>query len=250
MLLSAARNVGAITIMAVKSVYRGLQPPYYFRETLRQMSTIGRYCLVPVLTVVVPFAMVVTLQGLEVVRLFGLERMLSSLLTVSFLREIAPGLTGIMMAAQAGSTAAAEIGTMRLKEEIDALEVMAVRPEQYLLMPRMAAFTIMCPVVNAIACLTGITGGYLTAVYLNGVTRGAFLAHLFSFISPVDIWCSILKTLLFGSTIGLLSCYHGYHATGGAEGVGRASNRAVVQSITLSLSVNFFLTTAFLAFTQ
>ncbi|MEJ2744705.1 MAG: ABC transporter permease, partial [bacterium] len=202
---------------------------------------------VPVICVVAPFGMIVTLQGLQIVDLFGVQRMLSSVLVVSLLRELSPGLTGIMMAAQAGSTAAAELGTMRVKDEVDALSVMAVNPFQYLVVPRLIALTLMCPLVNAIACFSGIFSGYVSAVILKGVNRGAFMANLYSFVNIMDVWGGIIKTLVFGFIIGLVSCYYGYHVRGGAEGVGKAANDAVVRSIITFLGVNYFLTSAMMA---
>lgn len=240
-------ELGAIALFGARTVSRALRPPWYFRETFRQMALTGERCLIPVIAVVAPFGMVITLQGLSIVKLFGVERMLSSILAVSLLRELSPGLTGIMMAAQAGSTAAAELGTMRVKEETDALAVMAVDPFQYLVAPRLVALTLMCPIINAIACSSGVVSGYVAAVLLKGVNRGAFTANLYSFVHVVDIWGGIAKTLVFGFIIGLVSCYYGSTVKGGAEGVGKAANDAVVRSILAFLGVNYFLTSALLA---
>ena len=241
-------EIGAVTLFGAKSIYWAFRPPFFFEETLRQMARIGGRCLLPVIGVVAPFGMIIVLQSLNVVNLFGVERMLSSILVVSLLRELAPGLTGIMVAAQAGSMIAAELGTMRIKEEVDALSVMAVNPFQYLVAPRLIALTLICPLVNAIACFSGIISGYVAAVILKGVNRGAFMANLYSFVNIVDIWGGIIKTLIFGFIIGLISCYYGCHVKGGAEGVGKAANDAVVRSIITFLGVNYFLTSAILAF--
>lgn len=240
-------ELGAIALFGFRSLSWALTPPFFFRETLKQMARVGGRCLVPVICVVAPFGMIITLQGLQIVNLFGVQRMLSSVLAVSLLRELSPGLSGIMMAAQAGSTAAAELGTMRVKDEVDALSVMAVNPFQYLIVPRLIALTLMCPLVNAIACFSGILSGYVSAVILKGVNRGAFMANLYSFVEIMDIWGGIIKTLVFGFIIGLVSCYYGYHVSGGAEGVGKAANDAVVRSIIAFLGVNYFLTSALLA---
>jgi phospholipid/cholesterol/gamma-HCH transport system permease protein len=240
-------ELGAIALFGFRALAWAVTPPFFFRETLRQMARVGGRCLVPVICVVAPFGMIITLQGLQIVNLFGVQRMLSSILVVSLLRELSPGLTGIMMAAQAGSTAAAELGTMRVKDEVDALSVMAVNPFQYLVVPRLIALTLMCPLVNAIACFSGIASGYVSAVILKGVNRGAFMANLYSFVDAMDIWGGIVKTLVFGFIIGLISCYYGYRVKGGAEGVGKAANDAVVRSIIAFLGVNYFLTSALLA---
>jgi phospholipid/cholesterol/gamma-HCH transport system permease protein len=136
---------------------------------------------------------------------------------------------------------------MRVKEEMDALSVMAVNPFQYLVAPRLIALTLMCPLVNAIACFSGILSGYLAAVVLKGVNRGAFLSNLYSFVDVIDIWGGIVKTLIFGCVIGLVSCYCGCTVRGGAEGVGKAANDAVVRSIIVFLGLNYFVTSALLA---
>lgn len=240
-------ELGAVSLFALRSIAWAFRPPFFAGETLRQMARVGERCLLPVICVVAPFGMVITLHGLQIVRVFGVERMLSSILVISLLRELSPGLSGIMMAAQAGSTAAAELGTMRVKEEVDALSVMAVNPIQYLVVPRLIALTVMCPLVNAIACMSGILSGFFVAVLLKGVSRGAFLSNLYSFVHMMDIWGGIIKTLVFGFVIGAVSCYDGYHVRGGAEGVGRAANDAVVRSIIVFLGINYFLTSALLA---
>ncbi|MCX6354338.1 MAG: ABC transporter permease [Candidatus Aureabacteria bacterium] len=248
--MSFVIELGAISLFALRSLYWAFSPPFFFRETLRQMARVGERCLLPVIGVVAPFGMVITLHGLQIVHIFGVERMLSSILVISLLRELSPGLCGIMMAAQAGSTAAAELGTMRVKEEVDALSVMGINPFQYLIAPRLIALTLMCPLVNAIACSSGIVSGYITAVVFGGVNRGAFLSNLYSFVGVIDIWSGIIKTLVFGFVIGVVSCYYGYYVRGGAEGVGKAANDAVVRSIITFLGMNYFLTSALLALSR
>jgi len=240
-------ELGRIASFGAQTLYWAARPPWFFRETFRQMALTAERCLIPVIAVVAPFGMVITLQGLAIVNLFGVERMLGSILVVSLLRELSPGLTGIMMAAQAGSTAAAELGTMRLREETDALAVMAVNPFQYLVVPRLIALTLACPLINAIACSSGIATGYAAAVLLKGVNRVAFAANLYGFVRAADLWGGIVKTLVFGFIIGLVSCYYGSTVRGGAEGVGKAANDAVVRSIIAFLGINYFLTSALLS---
>jgi phospholipid/cholesterol/gamma-HCH transport system permease protein len=245
--MDALKRIGSIALFGAKALLCLFRRPYFIGEFFKQASFVGERCLLPVIGVVAPFGMVVTLQGLHIVNLFGVERMLSSILVISLLRELSPGLTGIMVAAQAGSTAAAQIGTMRVKEEIDALAAMGVHPVRYLVAPRLIAFTVICPLVNAIACLSGIFSGFVIAVLFKGVNRGAFLENLFDFVRLVDIWGGIIKTSVFGFIIGLLSCYYGYYTTGGAEGVGKAANNAVIYSIITFLGINYFLTSALLS---
>lgn len=237
-------DLGKAGFFCIQVLIALCKPPFFWQETLRAMYTIGFQCLLPVLAIVVPTGMVTTLQGLHVFELFGAQRLLSSLLAEAVFRELSPTLVSIMVAAQAGSSVSGEIGTMRVKEEIDALEVMAVDPFQYVIVPRLIALAVMVPLINAIACFGGILGGYVVAIGLKGLNSGVFLANLFSFTKLSHIWGGMLKACVFGLIVGIMSCYKGFHVTGGALGVGRAANTTVVDSIVLIVCVNYFLTSA------
>jgi len=221
-----------------------VKPPFFFRETTKAMKNISFQCLLPVIAVVGPTGMVVALQGMKIFDIFGAHRLLSSLLAESMFRELSPMLASIMVAAQAGSAVAGELGTMRVKEEIDAMEVMSINPFQYIIIPRLLALALICPLLNIIACSFGITGGYLVAVVLKGLNQGVFLDNLFSFLKLSHIWGGMIKASLFGIIVGIMSCYKGYNVTGGALGVGRAANNTVVHSILLIVIVNYFVTSA------
>lgn len=239
--IEAIGHFGLFCGMVMQAMFR---PPFFFKETIRSMYTIGFQCLLPVLAIVVPTGMVTTLQGLHVFDMFGAQRLLSSLLAEAIFRELSPTLVSIMVASQAGSAVSGEIGTMRVKEEIDALEVMAVDPFQYVIVPRLLALAMMVPIINAIASFGGILGGYAVAIGLKGLNSGVFMANLFSFTKMEHIWGGMLKAGVFGIIVALISCYKGYHVTGGALGVGRAANTTVVHSILLIVAVNYFLTSA------
>lgn len=237
-------QVGLFGLFCIQIVQAFFRPPFFWRETLRAMHMTGFQCILPVLAIVVPTGMVTTLQGLHVFELFGAQRLLSSLLAEAIFRELSPTLVSIMVASQAGSAVSGEIGTMRVKEEIDAMEVMAVDPFQYVIVPRLIALAVMVPVINAIASFSGILGGYAVAVGLKGLNSGVFIANLFSFTQMVHIWGGMLKACVFGIIVGLMSCYKGYNVSGGALGVGKAANTTVVHSILLIVCVNYFLTSA------
>jgi phospholipid/cholesterol/gamma-HCH transport system permease protein len=240
--------LGGIVGFSARAVWASRRAPYFVHETLRQMYEMGSRCLVPVVAVVVPMGAIVALQGLIIFRIFGLERLLSGLLFTSVFREIAPGVASMMVASQAGSSMAAELGTMRVKGEIDAQEVMAVNPLQNLIMPRLITGTVMNPLLTVVGCVLGIVGGWLVAVPLRGVNHGAFMANLYSLVTMADVYQGLTKAVIFGAIISMISCYHGFHATGGAEGVGRAANRAVVQAVITLAIVNYFVSSAFFAF--
>jgi phospholipid/cholesterol/gamma-HCH transport system permease protein len=208
------------------------------------MDTCMRRCMLPVLAVVFPFGMVISLQGLEVFRLFGAERLLSSLASVAIIRELSPVLASVLIAAQGGSANAAELGAMRIEEELDATEVMAVDSLSFHVVPRVVALTLACTVLNILGTIGGLAGSFLTAVYLKGQNAGVFLSGLGTYTTSFDLYAAFLKTAVFGLIIGLVSCYLGFHARGGAAGVGRAVNNTVVYSVLFFITANYFMTSA------
>lgn len=237
-------ETGKFADFAKKALYWSLRKPFFFSETTKAMKNIAFQCLLPVIAVVGPTGMVLSLQGLIVFKLFGAERLLSSLIAESMIRELSPMLASIMVAAQAGSAVAGELGTMRVKEEIDALEVMSVNPFQYVIIPRLIALALICPVLNIFACTCGILGSYSVAVVLKGLNQGVFLDNLFSYIQMSHIIGGLLKASIFGLIVGVISCYKGYNVSGGALGVGKAANNTVVHAILLIVIVNYFVTNA------
>ncbi len=176
--------------------------------------------------------------------MFGAQRLLSSLVSVAVLRELAPVLASVLVAAQGGSSCAAELGAMRIKEELDATEVMAIDSLRLHVAPRVLALTIAAPVLYVFGAVAGLSGSFLTAVLVRGETAGVFLSELWLLTSPVDVWAGVLKTTVFGVTIGLIAAFHGYTATGGAAGVGRAVNQTVVRSVLAFITINYLLTSA------
>jgi len=244
--LDFVKAVGRVGGFGIRAFRHSLSPPFFWRQTVEQMDSLCFRCLIPVIAVLAPLGAVVSLQGLLILKIFGAEPLISSLVAASVFRELSPGIASLMVAAQAGSSMAAELGTMRVKAEIDAQEVMAVNPFKYLIVPRIIAGTLMTPVLNVVGFVTGVFGGYVIAVNLRGVSHGIFMANLYNFLRPVDLAQGIVKAGVFGFIISLLSCYYGFHASGGAAGVGRAANRSVVYSILCILVANYILTSAFL----
>jgi phospholipid/cholesterol/gamma-HCH transport system permease protein len=157
-------------------------------------------------------------------------------------RELGPVITALMVTGRAGSAMAAEIGSMRVSEQIDALRVMAVPPVQYLVMPRVLAGLIMLPLLTALSDFIGVVGGYLVGVKLLGINSGMFLGRIYDLVEPNDIFNGLIKAAVFGVILTLTGCYKGYYATGGAEGVGRATTDAVVVSSVLILSSDYIMT--------
>lgn len=228
-------------------VARACAPPIAVGPVADQLWAVLVRCALPVLATTVPLGMVMALQALAIFDQYGAQRLLSSLVSVATFRELSPVLASVLVAAQGGSACAAELGAMRIREEIDATEVMAVDPVRVHVAPRMLALAIAAPVLNLAGSLGGVVGGWLCAVGLNGEPGGIYWANLWAMTRPVDLFGGIAKTAVFGVIIGLVACYHGFHATGGAPGVGRAVNDTVVVSCTAFVVANYFLSSALYA---
>ncbi len=224
--------------------WRLLTPPWNVADFFRHTWLITTRCMAPVAAVTFPFGLVIALQGLQIFALFGAQRMLPSLLSVTVLRELSPVLASVLVAAQGGSSFAAELGAMRIKEELDATEVMAVDSLRWHVAPRVAALIVACPLLNVLGTVAGLAGGFVMAVAIQGENAGVFLANLWAFTTPFDLVAGTLKTTLFGVIIGLVACWHGFHATGGAAGVGKGVNDTVVHSVLLFFAANYVLSSA------
>lgn len=221
-----------------------LTPPWYPREMVRHTAIISMRCLLPVLAVTLPIGMVIALQGLEIFRVFGAERLLSSLVSVTVLRELAPVMASVLVAAQGGASVAAELGAMRIKEELDATAVMAVDPLRFHAVPRIVALSVACPLLYVAGASAGVFGGYVSAVLLKSEPGGIYWANLWALSTPLDLWGGLLKTSVFGVVIGMVAAFHGYLASGGAAGVGRAVNDTVVRAVLAFVAANYLLTSA------
>ncbi len=238
-------NVGRIAHflgIALRGIY---SPPFFLRQVLPlSLELIGR-CSLPVISVLIGLGVAISIQAGTVFQLFSAEPLLGGMTGVIVFRELGPVISAILIAAQGGTSMATEIGAMRIKEEVDALELMAVDPMRMLILPRILAFIIATPILNFMACMAGMAGGYAAAMSQDLLSSGAYYESFFGYLTQLDLWNGLYKTSVFGLIIGTLSTYYGYYASGGAEGVGKAANQAVVQSIIAVLAANYFLTTAF-----
>lgn len=226
-------------------VWRMATPPWNTADFARHAVQVTLRCLAPVVAVTFPFGMVIALQGLTIFDLFGAQRLLPSLITVAVLRELAPVLASVLVAAQGGSAYAAELGAMRIKEELDATEVMAVDALRWHVAPRVAALVLACPLLDLAGACAGLAGGFVMAVCVQGENAGVFLANLWAFTQPFDLVGGLIKTMVFGFIIGITACFHGFHAAGGAAGVGRGVNDTVVHAALGFFVANYLLTSAF-----
>ena len=218
------------------------RPPYDWRELFRQMVKVGVNSMPVVLLTAMFTGMVLALQTFSVLRRFNAESFVGSLVALSMVRELSSVLSGLIVAGRAGSAMGAELGTMRLTEQIDALEVMATDPVHYLVVPRVWATTITLPLLVALGNGVGIFGGYLVAVVLMGANPVSYVNRTFQFMDAYDIFSGLIKAAAFGFLLAVIGCQQGFHTTGGAEGVGRSTTSAVVVASIAILISDFFLT--------
>jgi phospholipid/cholesterol/gamma-HCH transport system permease protein len=240
-------RIGRFGQFGAAVAWRALTPPWNVSDVFRHTWLVATRCMLPVAAVTFPFGMVIALQGLEIFNLFGAQRMLPSLISVAVLRELSPVLASVLVAAQGGSSFAAELGAMRIKEELDATEVMAVDSVRWHVVPRVMALVIACPILNTLGTVAGLGGGFVMAVLIKGESAGVFMANLWAFTTPFDLVAGSIKTAIFGLLIGVVACWHGFHATGGAAGVGKGVNDTVVHAVLLFFAANYFLTSAMFA---
>jgi phospholipid/cholesterol/gamma-HCH transport system permease protein len=230
-------------------IYRGLRaivrPPYYPRHILRQFIDIGYYSL-PVVGMTALFTgMVLALQSYSGFARFNAESAVATVVILSVTRELAPVLAGLMVAGRIGASMAAEIGTMKVTEQIDALTTLSTDPFSYLIAPRLISGTLMLPILVFIADIIGVFGGFLVGVYKLGFNPSSYLKQSWDYLTFTDVASGLTKAAVFGFIVALMGCYNGYNSARGAQGVGRATTNAVVASSILILIFNYILTQAF-----
>jgi len=244
--LNIVQEAGSMMIFLVESLGLAFVPPFRPRRILQEIYQIGVKSTLIVMLTGAFTGMVMALQGYYTLKQYGSEGALGSAVALSLIREMGPVLTGIMVSARAGSAVTAEIGIMRITEQLDALDTMAVNPIQYVVMPKLLAGIIAVPLLTAIFDVVGILGGYLVGVVLLGVSSGSYFSSMAQSVVPLDVNGGIVKSLVFGLTIILVACYKGYHTGAGAEGVSKATNQTVVLSAVLVLAWDYVLTSFFM----
>ena len=218
------------------------RPPYDFQQLTRQMVRIGVDSLPVVLLTALFTGMVMALQTFSTLKRFNAEGYVGSLVAISMVRELAPVISSLLIAGRCGSAMGAELGTMRVTEQIDALEVLATDPVHYLVVPRVWATILMLPLLIVVADVIGIAGGYLISVVYFGANPVTYVENTFRFMDLADLSSGLIKAAVFGLIIAVVGCQKGYFTRGGAEGVGRATTRAVVLASIAILISDFFLT--------
>jgi len=241
-LVYVLEHVGSYVQLTASTVLWIVRRPFRFGQYLHQMEFIGVGSSFIVIVTGLFSGMVLALQTVHSLREYGAESTVGGIVAISLLREISPVFAALMVTARAGSSMAAELGNMRITEQIDALVTMAVSPVQYLLSPRLVASVLMLPLLCILYTCVGLLGSYFVAVQWNGIDLGAFISYIESFVVLNDLAMGTTKAAIFGALIASLSCHQGYHVSGGAQGVGLATTRAVVQSAVAILIANYIIT--------
>lgn len=238
-------KIGEITVFASRAVFHCFQSPFYPRLIFLQMLRIGYFSL-PVVGLTAIFSgAVLALQSYSGFSRFNAESTIATVVVLSITRELGPVLAGLMVAGRVGASIAAEIATMRVTEQIDALRTLSTNPFKYLIVPRLIASVIVLPILVLIADIIGVMGGYLVSVHSLGFSAGPYLANTFKFLEVIDVVSGLVKASCFGFLIAVMGCYFGYYSNRGAEGVGNATTNAVVSSSIFILLSNYLITFIF-----
>ncbi len=243
--LAFLESTGRLVLFAGQSIAAGFTPPYYPRLILRQIVDIGYFSLPVVGLTAIFTGMVLALQSYTGFSRFSAEGAVATVVVLSMTRELGPVIAGLMVAGRVGAAMAAEIGTMRVTDQIDALTTLSTDPFRYLVLPRLIAGSLTLPLLVVVADIVGVFGGYLVGTYKLDFNPSAYLTRTEDYLQAMDVVSGLVKASVFGFIVTLMGCYHGYHSRGGAAGVGQATTYAVVSASILILLFNYVLTEAF-----
>lgn len=244
-ILSMVYFMGGLTKLSLESFYWTFIPPFKWERTVEQAKRSGVDSL-PIVSLLALFiGIILALQTAVQMQRLGSEMYIASIVALSLVRELGPVITALVVAGRVGAAFAAEIGSMQVTEQIDALETLATNPIQYLVVPRFLALTIMLPMLTLFADVVGIFGGYLICVFKIGVSSSMYMHITYSALLYKDLFSGLFKAVVFGMIIAFVSCYQGFNVEGGAEGVGRATRSAVVATFILIITADCFFTALF-----
>ena len=241
-IFSMLEEMGKMLFLFLSTVAWAARPPFKVRLIVKQMEFVGVKSIFVVVLTGLFTGMVMTLQIYYGFRMFGAETLVGSTVALAMARELGPVLTALMVTARAGSAMAAELGTMRVTEQIDALYVMAANPVKTLIVPRVIAGITMLPVLTVVSVFVGILGAYFVGVPILDINKGMFMKNMTTFVSLSDLYNGLIKSAFFGLILSFIGCYKGFNTTGGAEGVGKATTEAVVIAAISILISDYFLT--------
>lgn len=245
--LGACRATGEVALFAGAALSHLVRPPFHARQFARHFVEIAYFSL-PVVALTALFTgMVLALQSHTGFARFGAEGAVASVVVLSVTRELGPVLAGLMVAGRIGAAMAAELGTMRVTDQIDALDTLSTDPMKYLVTPRLLAATLAMPLLVVVANILGVMGGFLVGTLKLGFVPQQYLLSTWEVLEPMDVISGLVKAAVFGFVIALMGSWCGYRSRGGAEGVGKATTKAVVAASILILALDYALTSAFFA---
>ncbi|CAN5606904.1 ABC transporter permease [soil metagenome] len=242
------RETGNLAAVGLEAMRKITTRPWPLAEFLDQCWFIAKVTTVPVILISIPFGMVISLQVGSLVSQLGAEAHLGSALVLAVVREQAPIATALLIAGAGGSAMCADLGARRIRDEISAMEVMAVNPIQRLVLPRILAATVIAVLLDAVVSAAGLAGGWFFATQVDDVSSSSFFASFNELSQLADLWMALLKAAIFGFIAGVVACYKGLYCKGGPKGVGDAVNQAVVITFVLLFFVNFVLTAIYFNF--
>lgn len=246
--LGLIAEIGALTIFAMRGAFAWVSGPFYMREFFNAALRIGFNSLPVVGLTAIFTGAALALNIYDGSLRFNAETFLPQILSVSIVRELGPGFAALMVAGRSSSGMAAELGAMRVSDQIDAMSTLAVDPYKYLISPRILATTIMLPFLVLIADLIGILGGWFVAVYALEFEGATYIRNIDQFLTADDVTSGLVKAGVFGFLISVMGCYYGFKSRGGAQGVGAATRSAVVASAVAILASNYVMTSLFVDF--
>jgi phospholipid/cholesterol/gamma-HCH transport system permease protein len=236
---------GQLAIFTAEAISHCVRPPVYWKLILQQILRIGYFSL-PVVGLTAFFTgAVLCLQIYIGGNRFGSEAIVPQIVVLGITRELGPVIAGLMVAGRVSAAIAAEIGTMRVTEQIDALTTLSTNPVKYLVTPRLVAAVISMPILVAIADSIGVFGGYIVATQSLNFNGAVYLKNTHDYVTNGDVQSGLIKAAVFGFIIALMGCYNGFNSKGGAQGVGAATTNAVVSASILILAANYILTSVF-----
>ena len=238
-------KIGEIVEFFIDCVKYAVTDKFYLDIFLKQLIKIGFNSLPVVGLTSIFTGMVLALQSYTGFSRFSAESAIPNVVVLSITRELAPVLAGLMVAGRSGAAIAAEIGTMKVTEQIDALKTLSTNPFNYLIIPRISAGIISLPLLVFIGDIIGVMGGYLICINLLNFNPTVYLQNTFNFVEFLDVFSGLVKAAVFGFLITFMGCYHGFNAKGGAQGVGQSTTYSVVSSSVLILLMNYIITSFF-----
>ena len=243
--LSFLWHTGRLAIFAGQALAHIVRPPIFPRQMARQLIEIGYFSLPVVGLTAIFTGMVLALQTSTGFASYAAEAAVAKVVLLSMTRELGPVLAGLMVAGRMGASMAAEIGTMRVTEQVDAMVTLSTNPFKYLISPRVLAAIVALPALVVIDDIIGVFGGFLVGVYNLGFNPAVYLHDTWESLRVTDVASGLFKAAVFGFVIALMGCYNGYHSMGGAQGVGRATTNAVVSASILILTLDYVITALF-----